>query len=214
MSTPNTPFYPEEFMREMLNQMAEKFSSPDYKPLDLQEDLSNEIVKRLALISRIYSDQRIIHEFNNETTRKLKIESLILSYASKDLEQLKNELAELQVYHEVILYKLEKAESRIKHFVDDEQARKKKRILTAENRLVRTGKSADRTATSQIMKEVFQEMKTSGKLHQNCFKNYCEEVRRRRNERGINFQDVHNNTLRTNWLHLTGFKSTKKIHTP
>ena len=200
----------DNFMRHLMRTRIEQITSPDYKTKNLNETLTNENIKITSFAADLYADRKIIDEFNDPHLREIKINALINSYKTLNKEALKIALAELQVYNDVVLDLLKKAELRINFFLDENKFRAAQKREISKKKNIRENKFSHHTEVTKIIDAHYDELVKDGKITQNGYLAFRETILARCSQQSIAHLPSYGKISKA-WKDKTGFKSTKKV---
>ena len=200
----------DNFMRQLMSSRVKEISSPGYKSKNLEETLTNEEIKIMSFTANLYADSQIIDEFNNPKQRKIKIDTLVNSYKSLNKDQLKNELAELQAYNDVVLDLLKKAELRIKFFLAENKFKAVQKREISKKKNIREDKFAHHAEVTKIINTHYDELMRDEKVNQNGYLDFKKTILAMCSQQSI-LHLPSDGKISKAWKDKTGFTSTKKV---
>jgi hypothetical protein len=201
---------PENFMREMMRRRVQQIANPAYKPKNLNETLTNEIIKATSYAANLYADNLIINEFNDPKSKKLKIKALVSSYKNIKKEDLKNTLAELQTYHDVVMELLNLAELKATYFQDQKKSEAASRKEKSKRKNVKNGKFSHHNATTKIINDHFESLEKEGAIKEDGYLSFKSQIFSLCSQQSIS-PPPSNGKISKAWKDKTGFSSTKKV---
>lgn len=200
----------DNFIRQLMSRRIKEISIPGYKSKNLDETLTNENIKAMSFTANLYADSQIIDEFNDPKKRKIKIDTLVNSYKSLNKDQLKNELAELQAYNDVVLDLLKKAELRINFFLAENKFKATKKREISKKKNIRENKFVHHTKVTKIIDTHYDELVTAEKVNQNGYLDFKKIILERCTQQSI-AHPPSDGKISKAWKDKTGFTSTKKV---